>query len=212
MGNKRKLREDITQLPCGRKTTNFQVLGRIWHAGNNPLTIVPLVWYLTTCKRQDTNSLPHRNARMMNHEQVVITALVKPGRWNFWYNRSRKWGSIWRQATLPRLKQRKLKLRWHSATTFLFQSTVTHSVVWTTVLVRRVQNVVHVDGVRLSLNCSLQRTCYSYSRWYMSMELRWHDTDRGNLRKVEKNLSRFHFACHKSHMNWPRISRRKAGD
>jgi len=35
----------------------------------------------------------------------------------------------------------------------------------------------------------------------MSMEQWWNDTDRGNLKYWERNLSQCHFAHHKSHMD-----------
>jgi hypothetical protein len=33
----------------------------------------------------------------------------------------------------------------------------------------------------------------------------WNDTDKGKPKNLEKNLSQFHFANRKSHMDWPGI-------
>jgi hypothetical protein len=59
---------------------------------------------------------------------------------------------------------------------------------------------VHVDGMRLSLNCGHQRACCSSPRWYMSVDSRGgNGNDRRKPKNSEKNLSQ----CHKSHIDWP---------
>jgi hypothetical protein len=45
----------------------------------------------------------------------------------------------------------------------------------------------------MSLNCSHQRAWFSSPRWYVSIESWWNNTDRGNAKNLEKNLSHF---CH----------------
>jgi hypothetical protein len=56
--------------------------------------------------------------------------------------------------------------------------------------------------VTMSLNCNHQRAYCSSLRWYMSMDPRRNNIDRGNRRTLRKNLSTT-FVCHKSHMYWP---------
>jgi hypothetical protein len=51
---------------------------------------------------------------------------------------------------------------------------------------------------------------------WMSMERWWTDTETGNPKYSERNLSQRHYVHHKSHMDWPGIEqmppRWEAGD
>jgi hypothetical protein len=46
---------------------------------------------------------------------------------------------------------------------------------------------------------------------FLVMEHRWNEIDRGEPKYLEKNLSQYHFAHHKSHMDWPWTPRWVAG-
>jgi hypothetical protein len=57
---------------------------------------------------------------------------------------------------------------------------------------------VYVGGERLFLKCGHQGA-YCSSPRYMSVEVRWNETDRGNPKNSEINLSQCRFVHHKSH-------------
>jgi hypothetical protein len=68
------------------------------------------------------------------------------------------------------------------------------------------QHVVIVfmsTGVRLSLWTAPTNRLSVHPPDDTSMKLRWNDTERGNPKNSEKNLSEWHFVLHTSRMDWP---------
>jgi hypothetical protein len=57
-----------------------------------------------------------------------------------------------------------------------------------------VLSLIKVDSCLIELKMFVPLMIYEYG------ERPWNDTDRGNLRNSEKNLSQRHFVHHKSHM------------
>jgi hypothetical protein len=57
--------------------------------------------------------------------------------------------------------------------------------------------------VRLCLKCGHLLACFSSPKLHEYGEPRWNDTDRGNQKNSDKNLSHCNFVYHISHMDWP---------